>query len=208
LFSPDGNHCSQQSIPAHVRRYAKRDHLFGFHEVLSWFDLTHGIELLVPEKCYWRYPTLIAEAIRRHGVDLSSPSQHRTRDGILLAQFAQEGRLMVKHKEPTIAIERPSPFNHVCVATDFSSGAGRALARAAHLPMIDAGKISVVHVLPTHIRKGCALMPQLLQPLGSRRRRLPSRRQLAIASSECLIICSEARRTSKSSVTRDLWGRS
>lgn len=42
---------------------------------------------------------------------------------------------------------RPAPFEHIFVATDFSAGADRALARAARLPLARGGRISVVHTL-------------------------------------------------------------
>lgn len=40
------------------------------------------------------------------------------------------------------------PFEHVFVATDFSAGAARAVARAGRLPLAEGGKVSLVHVLP------------------------------------------------------------
>ncbi len=42
----------------------------------------------------------------------------------------------------------PAPFRHIFVATDFSPGAARAVARAGRLPLVDGGKISIAHVLP------------------------------------------------------------
>ena len=55
---------------------------------------------------------------------------------------------MNEHDELTTRDQRPAPFGHVFVATDFSAGAAQAIARAGRLPLIDGGRISVVHVLP------------------------------------------------------------
>ena len=49
--------------------------------------------------------------------------------------------------------ERPAPFQHIFVATDFSSGGGRAVARAGRLPLADGGKITVTHVISDRIPK-------------------------------------------------------
>lgn len=49
--------------------------------------------------------------------------------------------------------ERPDPFKHLFVATDFSAGAVRAIARAGRLPLAENGKVTVVHVLSDRIPK-------------------------------------------------------
>jgi nucleotide-binding universal stress UspA family protein len=49
--------------------------------------------------------------------------------------------------------QRPAPFGHVFVATDFSAGAGQAIARAGRLPLAERAKITVVHVLSDLIPK-------------------------------------------------------
>lgn len=49
--------------------------------------------------------------------------------------------------------EGPAPFEHLFVATDFSAGAAQALARAGRLPLVERGKITVVHVLSDRIPK-------------------------------------------------------
>jgi nucleotide-binding universal stress UspA family protein len=43
--------------------------------------------------------------------------------------------------------ERPAPFQHIFVATDFSPGAVRAIARTGRLPLAEGGKLTVSHVL-------------------------------------------------------------
>jgi nucleotide-binding universal stress UspA family protein len=50
-------------------------------------------------------------------------------------------------------MRRPAPFEHVFLATDFSKGAGRAVARAGRLPLSERGRITVVHVLSDRIPK-------------------------------------------------------
>lgn len=56
----------------------------------------------------------------------------------------------------TTTVTRPTSFEHLFVATDFSAGAARAISRAARLPIAERGKITVVHVLsdpiPTKVR--------------------------------------------------------
>lgn len=47
--------------------------------------------------------------------------------------------------------ERPGPFEHLFVATDFSAGAASALGRAARLPLAEGGKVTVAHVLSDRI---------------------------------------------------------
>ncbi|MBL8951761.1 MAG: universal stress protein [Myxococcaceae bacterium] len=42
---------------------------------------------------------------------------------------------------------RPAPFKHVFVATDFSKGAALALERAARLPILEGGSVTIAHVL-------------------------------------------------------------
>lgn len=49
--------------------------------------------------------------------------------------------------------ERPAPFQHIFVATDFSAGAVRAIARTGRLPLADGGKFTVTHVLSDRIPK-------------------------------------------------------
>lgn len=51
-------------------------------------------------------------------------------------------------RDSTTPPRAPEPFRHVFVATDFSKGAERAVARAAKLPIADDGKITLLHVLP------------------------------------------------------------
>lgn len=48
---------------------------------------------------------------------------------------------------------RPAPFRHIFVATDFSSGAVRAIARTGRLPLADGGRVTVAHVLSDRIPK-------------------------------------------------------
>jgi nucleotide-binding universal stress UspA family protein len=47
--------------------------------------------------------------------------------------------------------ERPAPFQHIFVATDFSAGAVRAIARTGRLPLAEGGKVTVAHVLSDRI---------------------------------------------------------
>lgn len=54
---------------------------------------------------------------------------------------------MTRHTDPATDARRPAPFRHVLVATDFSTGAARAIARAARLPLAKQGKLTVAHVL-------------------------------------------------------------
>jgi nucleotide-binding universal stress UspA family protein len=49
--------------------------------------------------------------------------------------------------------ERPAPFEHIFVATDFSAGAAQAIARAGRLPLVEGGKVTVTHVLSDRIPK-------------------------------------------------------
>lgn len=48
---------------------------------------------------------------------------------------------------------RRTPFEHVFVATDFSAGAARAIARAGRLPLDEGGRVTVAHVLSDRIPK-------------------------------------------------------
>jgi nucleotide-binding universal stress UspA family protein len=64
----------------------------------------------------------------------------------------QEGDdAMSQRDRSTRTTRRPAPFEHLIVATDFSAGAGGALARAARLPLAERGRITVVHVLSDRI---------------------------------------------------------
>lgn len=49
-----------------------------------------------------------------------------------------------------------APFRHVVVATDFSVGAALAADRAALLPLVPRGRVTVVHVLPDALPKKLA----------------------------------------------------
>lgn len=49
--------------------------------------------------------------------------------------------------------ERPAPFEHIFVATDFSAGAAQAIARAGRLPLAEGGKVTITHVLSDRIPK-------------------------------------------------------
>ncbi len=49
--------------------------------------------------------------------------------------------------------ERPAPFDHIVVATDFSPGGGRAILRAGWLPLAPRGKVTVLHILPDRLPK-------------------------------------------------------
>ena len=49
--------------------------------------------------------------------------------------------------------ERPAPFQHIVVATDFSAGAVRAVARTSRLPLAEGGKVTVTHVLSDRVPK-------------------------------------------------------
>lgn len=51
-------------------------------------------------------------------------------------------------EEILVAQQHPPAFESVFVATDFSAGAGEALARVRLLPVARGGRITVVHVLP------------------------------------------------------------
>ena len=46
-----------------------------------------------------------------------------------------------------LRLRRPAPFEHVVVATDFSPGADRAVARAWHVPIARRGQLTILHVL-------------------------------------------------------------
>ncbi|MBI4951543.1 MAG: universal stress protein [Myxococcales bacterium] len=52
---------------------------------------------------------------------------------------------------PTTRPVRRRPFEHVLVATDFSAGAARAVARTRYLPLAVAAQIAVLHVLPPRL---------------------------------------------------------
>jgi nucleotide-binding universal stress UspA family protein len=58
---------------------------------------------------------------------------------------------MNDHDDSSITISRPVAFEHLLVATDFSVGADQAIARAAHLPLAQRAKVSLVHVLSDRI---------------------------------------------------------
>lgn len=60
---------------------------------------------------------------------------------------------MNKPDDSTNGNQRPAPFEHVVVATDFSAGAGQAIARVGRLPLAARGKVTVVHVLSDRIPK-------------------------------------------------------
>jgi nucleotide-binding universal stress UspA family protein len=56
-------------------------------------------------------------------------------------------------RDDSTSVSRPAPFEHLFVATDFSAGAGQAIARAARLPMAGRAEVSLVHVLSDRIPK-------------------------------------------------------
>lgn len=66
----------------------------------------------------------------------------------------------MNQRDDSKAVARPAPFEHLFVATDFSTGAAQATARALRLPLAERGQISVVHVLsergPNPARGGAA----------------------------------------------------
>jgi len=66
---------------------------------------------------------------------------------------------------------RPPPLGNVLVATDFSPGAGRAMERAARLPMGPGSVLTILHVLPAGV-----------DPKTKARARAEAKRALATAA--------------------------
>ncbi len=58
---------------------------------------------------------------------------------------------MNERAETSLHVRRSERFEHLLVATDFSSGASQAIARAGHLPLADGAEITVLHVLSDRI---------------------------------------------------------
>lgn len=109
---------------------------------------------------------------------------------------------MSKPDDDASANQRPSPFDHVFVATDFSAGAGQALARAARLPLAKRGKITVRLVRSDRIPKKLVPMRRTSPGARSTRRRGPSARPLplgAVATSGSRPISARGSPTSRSS---------
>lgn len=86
--------------------------------------------------------------------------------------------------------ERPAPFEHIFVATDFSSGAAQAIARAGRLPLAERGKVTVTHVLSDRIPKKAQADAEKLarRHLEQARKSLagaPGRRDIKVFSELC-----------------------
>lgn len=89
--------------------------------------------------------------------------------------------------------KRPALLDHVFVASDFSTGAGHAIARAARLPLADRAKVTIVHVLSDRISKRLRASAeklarsQLAQAMKSLRKIAASlgRREIEVSSELC-----------------------
>ncbi|RPH70030.1 MAG: hypothetical protein EHM78_13045 [Myxococcaceae bacterium] len=60
---------------------------------------------------------------------------------------------MTERGDSTNRKQRPAPFEHVFLATDFPRGATRAIARVARLPLAVRGEVTIAHVLSDRLAR-------------------------------------------------------